>query len=77
MGTLLSTEAIVWVAVGGRGKLIGAFIGALVVRGAGYWLSDVAVNYWLIVLGSLFILIVLFGSTGLVGLASWLSETGG
>ena len=76
MGTLLSTEAVVWVAVGGRSKLIGALIGALIVRGAGYWLSDVAVNYWLIVLGFLFIAIVLFGSTGLVGLAGWLWERG-
>jgi urea transport system permease protein len=72
MGTLLSTEAVVWVAVGGRSKLIGALIGALIVRAAGYWLSDVAVNYWLILLGSLFIIIVLAGSTGLVGLVTWL-----
>lgn len=76
MGTLLSTEAVVWVAVGGRGSLIGAFVGALVVRAAGFWLSDVAVDFWLILLGGLFIATVLFGSGGLVGLARSIWERG-
>ncbi len=76
MGTLLSTEAVVWVAVGGRRSLIGAFVGALVVRAVGFWLSDVAVDFWLILLGSLFIAMVLFGSGGLVGLARSVWERG-
>lgn len=76
MGTLLSTEAVVWVAVGGRGTLIGAFVGTLVVRAAGFWLSDVAVDFWLILLGGLFIVMVLFGSSGLVGLARSIWERG-
>jgi urea transport system permease protein len=71
MGTLLSTEAVVWVAVGGRRTLVGALIGAIVVRGVGFWLSGVAIDYWLLFLGALFIAMVLAGSTGLSGLAKW------
>jgi branched-chain amino acid transport system permease protein len=76
MGTLLSTEAVVWVAVGGRRTLIGAFIGALVVRGVGFWLSGIAIDWWLVILGFLFVIIVLAGSTGLAGLGRWLWERG-
>lgn len=76
MGTLLSTEAVVWVAVGGRRTLIGAFIGALVVRGVGFWLSGIAIDWWLVMLGSLFVIIVLAGSTGLAGLGRWIWERG-
>ncbi len=76
MGTLLSTEAVVWVAVGGRKTLVGAFIGALVVRGVGFWLSDVAIDWWTIFLGALFVVMVLGGSSGLAGLAKWAVERG-
>jgi urea transport system permease protein len=71
MGALLSTEAVVWVAVGGRGTLVGGFIGALVVSYVGFGLSSVAVNYWNLILGGLFIIVVLFGSSGVVGLVRW------
>lgn len=71
MGTLLSTEAVVWVAVGGRRTLVGAFIGALVVRGVGFWLSDIAIDWWQVFLGALFIVMVLAGSSGLAQLARW------
>ena len=77
MGTLLSTEAVVWVAVGGRKTLVGALFGALVVQGVGFWLSGIAVSYWEMFLGVLFIALVLAGSTGLVGLGKWMWERGG
>lgn len=76
MGTLLSTEAVVWVAVGGRKTLAGAFLGALVVRGVGFWLSDIAIDWWTIFLGALFVIMVLGGSTGLAGLGKWAWERG-
>jgi len=65
MGTLLSTEAVIWVAIGGRMTLIGAVLGAVVVRGFGYIISSIAVEYWTLFLGALFIFMVLFGSKGL------------
>jgi urea transport system permease protein len=77
MGTLLSTEAVVWVAVGGRRTLVGALLGALVVQGVGFWLSGIAVDYWKLFLGALFIALVLGGSTGLVGVGKWMWERGG
>jgi ABC-type branched-subunit amino acid transport system permease subunit len=74
MGNMLSFEAVMWVAVGGIASLIGAVVGTLVVRGAGFWLSGVSLDYWLIVLGGLYIAIVLFGSSGLAGLGNWIVQ---
>jgi len=68
LGVLLSTEAVVWVAVGGRGVLVGAFLGAVLVRAMSYALSGIALSYWMLFLGVLFIAVVLFGSNGIVGL---------
>ena len=49
-----SIEAVIWVAVGGRGTLIGAAIGALVVNYAKtYFTSGVLAPYWLFLLGAL------------------------
>lgn len=72
MGPLLSTEAVMWVAVGGRRTLVGALLGALLVRSVGYWLSGVAVEYWNLLLGVLFVVVVLGGSSGAMGLVTWL-----
>lgn len=69
MGTVLSTEVIIWVAVGGRRTLIGGLIGAVAVRGGGYLLSGIAVDYWTLFLGVLFVATVMFSSSGLIGLA--------
>jgi len=48
-------------------------VGALVVRGVGFWLGDVAINWWQVFLGALFLAVVLGGSAGLAGLvgAAW------
>ncbi len=81
LGVLLSTEAVVWVAVGGRGALGGAFLGAVVVRVTSYFLSGIAVNYWLLFLGFLFIAVVLGGTNGIIGfwrsvIARWFGDAG-
>jgi urea transport system permease protein len=68
MGTVLSTEVIIWVAVGGRKTLAGGLVGAVAVRGVSYLLSGIAVEYWSLFLGVLFVAVVLVGSTGLIGL---------
>ena len=51
-----SIEAVIWVAVGGRGTLIGAALGAVLVNYAKtYFTSGVLAPYWLFMLGGLFI----------------------
>ena len=60
-----SIEMAIWVAVGGRGTLIGAAGGALLVNGAKSWFTVAAPETWLYVLGALFITVTLFLPGGL------------
>ncbi len=69
-GLALSASVLVWVAVGGRGTLVGALIGALVVNYLQTLLSDAMVVLWLLIVGLFFILVVLFWPGGLVGAAT-------
>jgi len=63
-----SIEAVIWVAVGGRGTLTGAAIGAVLVNyGKTYFTSGVLAPYWLFVLGALFIAVTLALPRGIVG----------
>jgi urea transport system permease protein len=64
-----SIEIAIWVAVGGRGTLIGAIAGAGIVNGAKSVFTVLMPEYWLYVLGLLFILVTLFLPQGVVGLA--------
>ncbi|MEE4362248.1 MAG: urea ABC transporter permease subunit UrtC [Pseudomonadales bacterium] len=63
-----SIEAVVWVAVGGRGHLVGAPLGALVVNGAKTIFTGALADYWLFVLGGLFVVVTLLLPQGLFGL---------
>ena len=63
-----SIEAVVWVAVGGRGTLVGAVLGAFSVNALKTWLTSAAPDLWLFVLGGLFVAVTLFLPRGLVGL---------
>ncbi len=63
-----SIEAVVWVAVGGRGTLVGALLGAFSVNALKTWLTSVAPDFWLFVLGGIFVAVTLFLPRGLVGL---------
>jgi urea transport system permease protein len=63
-----SIEIAIWVSVGGRGTLSGAIVGAVLVNLAKTWLTDVAPETWLFVLGALFILTTLVFPRGIVGL---------
>ena len=63
-----SIEIAIWVAVGGRGTLAGAVLGAFAVNGAKSWFTVAFPEYWLYVLGLMFILVPLFLPRGLVGL---------
>ena len=63
-----SIEAVIWVAVGGRGTLIGAALGAVLVNYAKtVFTSGVLAPYWLFMLGALFILVTLLLPKGIVG----------
>ncbi len=63
-----SIEAVIWVAVGGRGSLYGAVLGAFAVNGAKTWLTTSVPELWLFVLGGLFIAVTVFLPRGLIGL---------
>ena len=63
-----SIEIVVWVALGGRGTLVGAAIGALVVVAVESWLTANFPDLWLFALGALFIIVVLWMPNGLLGL---------
>ncbi len=69
-----SIEMAIWVAVGGRGTLSGALIGAGLVNGAKSWFTVAAPEYWLYFLGTLFIVLTLFFPKGLVGFFSRFSS---
>ena len=63
-----SIEAVIWVAVGGRGTLYGAVVGAVMVNYAKTYFTGALPEVWLFALGALFILVTLFLPRGLVGL---------
>ena len=63
-----SIEAVVWVAVGGRGTLIGPIIGAISINALRSWANQAYPDYWLIILGLIFLLVVLFLPGGMVSL---------
>ncbi len=63
-----SIEAVIWVAVGGRGTLTGAALGAVLVNYAKtYFTSGILAPYWLFMLGGLFIGVTLLLPRGVVG----------
>jgi urea transport system permease protein len=63
-----SIEAVIWVAVGGRGTLYGAVLGAFVVNAVKTHLTSSVPELWLYVLGALFVIITVFLPAGLIGL---------
>ena len=70
-----SIEAVIWVAVGGRGTLIGAVLGAVVVNYAKtYFTSGMLAPYWLFLLGGMFVAVTLFLPRGIVGTINYLME---
>ena len=63
-----SIEIVIWVAVGGRGTLLGPIVGAILVNFAKSWFTTGALaQYWLFVLGGLFVAVTLFLPKGIVG----------
>src|ERR1700712_2241698 len=63
-----SIEAVIWVAVGGRGTLVGAIIGAILVNFGKTWFTGAFPEVWLYALGAMFIFVTLFLPRGVMGL---------
>ncbi|MFN8524331.1 MAG: urea ABC transporter permease subunit UrtC [Chloroflexota bacterium] len=68
MGIVPSIEMVVWVAVGGRGTLIGPVLGALLVNSAKSGLSESFPDIWQYFFGALFVIAVILVPGGLVGM---------
>jgi len=77
IGVLPSIEMLIWVAVGGRGTLIGPIVGAFGVN----WLQSLLTTHypdlWILVLGGMFVAVVLFVPDGIVGTAQKLMVRSG
>ena len=69
-----SIEIAIWAAVGGRGTLVGPIVGAGLVNGMKSVFTVWLPEYWLFVLGAIFILVTLFLPNGVLGLAAKLGS---
>ncbi len=64
-----SIETVIWVAVGGRGTLVGAALGAVAVNAGKSWFTGMLPELWLFALGAMFVLVTLFLPKGILGTA--------
>ncbi|MFA5058305.1 MAG: urea ABC transporter permease subunit UrtC [Opitutaceae bacterium] len=71
-----SIEAVIWVAVGGRGTLVGPILGAIGVNALKSWAVRAYPDLWLILLGLLFIVVVLVLPGGVISLPQRLAALG-
>lgn len=67
LGLNMTTEVIVWVAVGGRGTLSGAVLGALLVNIVALFLSGKMVTVWYLIMGLFLLGVVVFRPKGIMG----------
>ena len=70
MDVQASIEIVVWTAVGGRGTLVGAISGAVLINLLYSFLTGTFPGTWLYFLGALFIGVVLFFPEGIVGMVA-------
>lgn len=75
IGFTLSTEVLIWVAIGGKEMLLAAFLGALLTRWTESWLVEIFGDYWTLLLGLVFMISVVLLPKGL--LATPLYKLGG
>ncbi len=68
MTTEKSLEAVVWVALGGRGTLVGPVVGAVSVNALKSWATRAYPDFWILILGGSFVLVVMFMPKGIVGI---------
>jgi len=67
MSVAFSIEMVIWVAVGGRGTLLGAIFGAVLINYAKSLISEALPETWLFIQGALFLLVVTVLPDGIVG----------
>ncbi|WP_112585087.1 branched-chain amino acid ABC transporter permease [Brucella tritici] len=67
IGFALSTEILIWAAVGGKAVLLAAMLGAVLVKYIEYLLSDKIGQYWLLAIGVIFVVVVIIFPQGLLG----------
>ncbi|MCH8997179.1 MAG: ATP-binding cassette domain-containing protein [Proteobacteria bacterium] len=65
-GFLLGTELLIWVALGGRGTLIGPVIGAILIEMTSSYLSGSLPFYWKLLIGILFVVVIVALPQGLM-----------
>ena len=72
----LSLSVVIWCAVGGRQSLLGAMLGAIIVTGMQGALSESAIflDTWMLIMGLIFVLVVLFLPKGLAGAAEMIAD---
>ena len=68
MNPVNSIEMAVWVATGGRGSLVGAILGTGVVNAVKTYFTVAYPEFWLLILGGLFVVVTLFLPNGIMGL---------
>jgi urea transport system permease protein len=73
-GPINSIEIVIWVAIGGRGTLYGAVIGAIAVNYAKTYFTGAFPEVWLFMLGALFVISTLYLPKGIVGVATQMRE---
>lgn len=71
---LNSIELAIWVAIGGRGTLYGAIVGALLVNYAKTYFTGALPEVWLFALGGLFVIATLYLPKGVVGLSEYFTQ---
>ncbi len=71
-GVLFSTEVVVWVAIAGRASLLAALLGGILVASLSNYLSTITPEYWQLVLGLIFIMVIVFLKGGVAGALSLL-----
>jgi urea transport system permease protein len=66
-GVLFSTQVVVWVAIGGRESLLGALLGAVVVAALSNYLTAITPEYWQLVVGIIFVVVIVAFKGGVAG----------
>jgi urea ABC transporter permease protein UrtC len=72
-GVLFSTEVVVWVAIGGRHSLLGAFAGGIIVSSLSNYLNALTPEYWQLIVGLIFIAFIVLFRGGLAGMVEGLA----